>query len=154
MKKYSLVLLVLLTGLTQTSVFSDENVDQGEELLQVLIENAATLEVKDLDMPENSGKILPQLLAQALANNIYLKTGATAFLVSVNGSCKVKNPGSVGAVNEECILSISNGDYIKTESGYEGPEAESGISILFNTSKVVYPGAKANISNVRVQRAG
>lgn len=101
------------------------------ELMQTLIENSSKIR---LEGSVNTDDSIASLLAQTFAQQTMVDEGKSVVLNSVSSKC-TKTGSSAQGTRWSCTLTILDGDYRKTSSGYSGPELESSTSFTFETTR-------------------
>lgn len=140
--KKALVSLIALASLFSSAAKAD---DMTANVLSLLIENAAKIKLVD-SQGKKVNKSFYEILGQALAVNNLVNVGEATTINSVSAFCEILDDGiSLGYTNYACTLSINNGDYVRTKSGYQGPETESSYLFKFKAGRVVAPGAKLEL---------
>lgn len=120
--------------------------DMTANVLSLLIQNAAKIQLVDAE-GKKVNRPFYEILGSALAVNNLVPAGEATTINSVSAFCEIMDDGNmpVGYAVYNCTLSINNGDYVRTEDGYQGPELESSYIFNFKAGRVVAPGAKLEL---------
>lgn len=110
------------------STLASANDALSSQLLSTLMRNANSVNLVNATEDEN----LVSILSNALAVETLVADGKPVMLVSVSSECEslVRASGSY-----KCRLTITNGDYVRKNGAYVGPELESSLILEFETSK-------------------
>lgn len=130
--------LALVALLVPTWSFAADST--SAELIQTLIENSNKIR---LEGSVNSGDTIASLFGEFFAKQILsVQTGQLVSLNSVSSNCT-----QTGSSDEQtvwnCTLTLADGDYVKTKSGYKGPKFESGTFFTFETTKKSNKGSES-----------
>jgi len=128
------ILIFILTFVFASfSAQADSPIDVYTDYLNILYANSGDIEVYIGDGSDESYYAqLSELLSghSRYNNHLNAPTGSVVLLTNTSITCE-NGDTAAGSSFFPCTLVLTDGDYIKTENGYEGPETESALIINF-----------------------
>ncbi|MGZ3694608.1 MAG: hypothetical protein ACXWQO_10535 [Bdellovibrionota bacterium] len=139
--------------LTAVAARADSNIKSGE-ILSALIAAAPNAVLID---EQGKNADLSEALGNALAvDSVSAQNGKATIINSVSGECNSTDVDKYGMAYYDCWISIMDGDYTKTKTGFTGPTLESSRTFLFNATKKIGDEGKLRLEGkkVRIMNAG
>ena len=125
------LITIILTTFLATQAWATDLSEK--KAMEVMIANSGQIKVyNQTGKTVKFYKNLSEILATHMLANNHLSAGIGSYVILTNTSLSCNEPdGALGSLYMRCQLNLGDGDYIKNDLSYEGPELESTLLIQF-----------------------